>query len=377
MMPIFTKGTNAKKAKQYSFKGYSFKDCKRIDLDFPEFYEHEEKDPDSAGTTDARSTPYDVDRWSPAFSDARFYDSYLSLTPSSLERSVSASAVGDILNAGTENIEKAGIENLEKAGVENLEKPAVFISAPVDLADSLRSVDAEVYADPQDPARPTGNIFGTIMHRALEILVKDIRAGADFKKDIRAKSAFYDSDESNDNNDSCIHAAILQAIMESGDEMENAFGSTYDRRVAEYRNFLTKILKKFASDEKLVDEIRRSKAVFTEYPFSFFTTEKADPEMFKALRQKISDKKAEKCLPSTLDQKVWIHGKADLVMMREDGSIHVLDYKSDMNTGLSEADFKEVIDRRYGGQMELYRYVCAKLFDTSIDRVYGDFYLID
>ena len=57
--------------------------------------------------------------------------------------------------------------------------------------------------------------------------------------------------------------------------------------------------------------------------------------------------------------------------------IHILDYKSDKNDGLTEADFADVINRRYGGQMELYRYVCAKLFNTPVEQVAGDFYLID
>ena len=35
-----------------------------------------------------------------------------------------------------------------------------------------------------------------------------------------------------------------------------------------------------------------------------------------------------------------------------------LDYKSDINNGLSGSDFADIINRRYGGQMELYRYSC-------------------
>jgi ATP-dependent exoDNAse (exonuclease V) beta subunit len=98
--------------------------------------------------------------------------------------------------------------------------------------------------------------------------------------------------------------------------------------------------------------------------------------MFKALRKRISSQKEEKLLPADPDRKVWIHGKADLVMIKADGRIHILDYKSDMNPGIAEADFRDVIDRRYGGQMELYRHVCAKLFHCPIEQVTGDFYLI-
>ncbi|SDL59331.1 hypothetical protein SAMN04487833_12358 [Sarcina sp. DSM 11001] len=54
--------------------------------------------------------------------------------------------------------------------------------------------------------------------------------------------------------------------------------------------------------------------------------------------------------------------------------VYFLDYKSDLNNGLSGSDFAEIINRRYGGQMELYRYVCAKLFNTPVEKITGEFY---
>lgn len=56
--------------------------------------------------------------------------------------------------------------------------------------------------------------------------------------------------------------------------------------------------------------------------------------------------------------------------------VYFLDYKSDINNGLSGSDFADIINRRYGGQMELYRYVCAKLFNTPVEKITGEFYLI-
>ena len=41
-----------------------------------------------------------------------------------------------------------------------------------------------------------------------------------------------------------------------------------------------------------------------------------------------------------------------------------------------DSDFADIINRRYGGQMELYRYVCAKLFNTPVEKITGEFYLI-
>ena len=84
-----------------------------------------------------------------------------------------------------------------------------------------------------------------------------------------------------------------------------------------------------------------------------------------------------KLLSHKPDQPVWINGKADLVMVKKDGSIHIVDYKSDINHDFSEAEFAALIEKRYGGQMELYRYVCAKLFNVPVEQVKGEFYTID
>lgn len=68
---------------------------------------------------------------------------------------------------------------------------------------------------------------------------------------------------------------------------------------------------------------------------------------------------------------------ADLVMIGSDGTIHIYDYKSDLNPGLPAEIFAEIIGRRYDGQMEFYRHVCAKLFRKPIGQVRGEVYLID
>ena len=173
---------------------------------------------------------------------------------------------------------------------------------------------------------------------------------------------------------SSVNTAVLQALMENGDELEDAFGTAYNAKAKEYREFLTKILEEFAGNEQLVNEIRQAPEVYTEFPFSFFTSGKEDSEMFAALRGKVSAGKAEKLLPSDPRQRVWINGKADLVIIRPDGTVRILDYKSDINNGLSGSDFADIINRRYGGQMELYRYVCAKLFNTPVEKITGEFY---
>ena len=347
MKPFVTKKSKKEEAKkkadkQYSFKGYSFEGCKRIDLEFPEFYEApqdnaDHKKQDVKKPEEPAWKEYDFDRWKPESSDERYFEGYLTLTPSSLEK-----AVGTVSNEGADG---------------NMGETPVDI-APDTSAEPTEDVYTDASTETGTAKRPTGNIFGTIMHRALELLVQEIRVKTDI-------------------DGSCINAAALQAVMENGDDLEDAFGTACDSKAKEYRDFLTTVLEKFAANEQLVKEIRQAEAVYTEFPFSFFTTEKESPEMFAALRGKVSSKKAEKLFPAEPGRSVWINGKADLVIKRTDGKIHILDYKSDRNNGLTEADFAAVINRRYGGQMELYRHVCAKLFNILVEQVSGDFYLID
>ena len=380
MMPLLPK--KSKKERQYSFKGYSFEGCRQIDLEFPDFYEYPVEDPDmlpeteeqetgaqetaeqetrasetveqetgtqetaEADTAQSEESPceeYDFDRWSPDFSDDRFFEGYLTLTPSSLEMKVNVAGKEEEEGNGEEAIERT--EEAEE--IEGKESGTGDESA------------AEAFAEADNKKRPTGNIFGTIMHRGLELLVKEIRVKADPVID-----------------KSSVNTAVLQALMESGDELEDAFGTAYNAKAKEYRDFLTKILEEFAGNEQLVNEIRQAPEVYTEFPFSFFTSGKEDSEMFAALRGKVSAGKAEKLLPSDPRQRVWINGKADLVIIRPDGTVRILDYKSDINNGLSGSDFADIINRRYGGQMELYRYVCAKLFNTPVEKITGEFYLI-
>lgn len=169
---------------------------------------------------------------------------------------------------------------------------------------------------------------------------------------------------------------IIDAYVKSCEETSQYPWRYYYVKYKAYRDFLTKILEEFAGNEQLVNEIRQAPEVYTEFPFSFFASGKEDSEMFAALRGKVSAGKAEKLLPSDSRQRVWINGKADLVIIRPDGTVRILDYKSDINNGLSGSDFADIINRRYGGQMELYRYVCAKLFNTPVEKITGEFYLI-
>ena len=320
-MPVLPK--NAKKDdKEYSFRSYDFSGCKQMEREFPEIYG------EMVNPTADDVTEYDFHRWDPDFIDEQFRADYYTLTPSSLEMGIPAAGVD------ADTAEPA----FDEAGVEENASPSAAV---------------------QDTAkRPTGNIFGVVMHRALELLVIAVRNGEAI-------------------NDQRISACTLQAIMESGDEMEDVYGPSVDRKASEYLEFLRNVLGKFVAAESVVTEIKEAATVHTEFPFSFYTTEDESPEMFEALRAKVSGKKAASLFHDDPKQQIWINGRADLILIGRNGTIHIYDYKSDLNPGLPSEAFAEIIDKRYSGQMELYRYVCAKLFQVPVDQVIGEFYLID
>ena len=64
-----------------------------------------------------------------------------------------------------------------------------------------------------------------------------------------------------------------------------------------------------------------------------------------------------------------MNGTADLVLRRRDGSIVIVDYKSDSKKAdWTEEDFEKHL-QKYDGQLMLYQYAMAKLFSVPVEKV--------
>ena len=211
---------------------------------------------------------------------------------------------------------------------------------------------------PEDADRPAGALFGTVMHRAFELLVREMRkTGLPPGAEILGRCA-------------------AQAVMESWEELEESCGDACGAEAERYRDFLGRVLEDFAENSDLPGLVLRAERVYAEMPFSFFTDAARDGGMFEALRRRVPPELAAGRLPEDPDTPVWVSGKADLVLVGADGTVTVADYKSDRNPGLDPEAFRASVERRYGGQMELYRQVCAKLFGVPAEMVSGRFYTI-
>ncbi len=188
--------------------------------------------------------------------------------------------------------------------------------------------------------RPRGDVFGTVMHRAYELLF--IR----FEKLAKLQPGDLEN---------AIERAVNQAILESKEEMDS---DSTGKWIFDYLK-----PKMIAYFEPVIKGIMAEAAeIYPEYAFSFYVAEE-EKEVFKdQFNPYLSQLKN----PVEIrDEVIWVNGKADLVVRKKDGSIKVYDYKSDAMNGKPEADFKDALAKKYGGQLALYRYAIGKSFGVS------------
>ena len=201
-------------------------------------------------------------------------------------------------------------------------------------------------------ARPCGNIFGTMMHRVFELLV--LKSSKGFRKDdIKAY----------------IDTAIQLAVTENYEDCLHRYQDECEEVVEGFTTYLKTIAEKFLEDESMQRRMKNAK-VYPELEFKFYTSVEKDPEMFQALQPYLDQKHID-----VAGKDVFVAGTADLVLVNEaDGTIHIIDYKSDSRGRLTQDEFLEHLEK-YNGQLLLYKYAIAKLFDIDdISRVTTELY---
>lgn len=197
---------------------------------------------------------------------------------------------------------------------------------------------------PED--RPDGNVFGTVMHRAYELLIQSWKQSGGKRIEEMGES---------------ITPSVLQAIMESMDEIENKEEGKLEESIQRYREYLENRLNKFILDEDIQELLENSAEVYTELPFSIWTSLNQDKKLFDTMKEYLIKKEM---MPEE-NQSVWIHGIADLVCRRKDGEVWIVDYKSDKKGKESDEEFAIRLRDRYCGQLTLYQCVMEKLFPEA------------
>lgn len=232
-------------------------------------------------------------------------------------------------------------ENLKKAELEHLTGVQLTSITP----SSLETEGVTGYW-PEEPGynkekRPGGNVFGTVMHRVYELIF------GNYERVCAARA--------NGNEEKLVTRFINQAILEQKGELQDK------DEPREFQTFLKGILMKYL--DLVIDPVMETaEEIYPEYTFSFFIQgeeREAFLEQFgEFFRTAVEEIRVE-------SEKIWINGQADLVVKQKDGSIKVYDYKSDAMNGKPREDFIESMEKKYAGQLALYRYAIGKTFGVD------------
>lgn len=201
--------------------------------------------------------------------------------------------------------------------------------------------------EPAGIARPEGNILGTTMHRALELLVDRYKSITSFEGSKQEKM---------------VTACVLQAVAENRVEVS-------EEEREDYRVFLKAVLMAYFEKLKELGWLDGEGISYhTELPFSYYESDtNEDNNQLYHANKHLAEKKKLKAAP------VWMNGSADLVIRKNPGTpdetIMVIDYKSDNDRFLNEEEYHISMSEKYIGQLDNYCYAMQKLFGLPHDRI--------
>ena len=176
--------------------------------------------------------------------------------------------------------------------------------------------------------RPKGGVFGTAMHRGLELLIERWRE--DFTQNVEQLKPV-------------ISVCVNQAVIEGREDIKK-------NELTDYQEFLSEILTAFAKwayEEQLFTNANVAE-VYTEYNFSYATKDVQANEKGK---------------------EAWVNGTADLMLLGKDGSLQIFDYKSNRDDNLTEEQFVCALKETYSGQLALYKKSMARLFKLDEEAI--------
>lgn len=269
---------------------------------------------------------------------------YVGISPSDLEKGVHAEKRKE--DTEQEDVESESVKQ-EIATHEVMEQVTVELA---EESECETDADGEGAVEKKDE-RPKGNIFGTVMHRCFELLMEKWQR----EQTIEGVRERFDAVMGE------LDDIITLAIMENQKDMKKRYGTAYSENVQKYREYLRKVLTDFMEDGEVKKLLADTKTIYTEYPFSFYTSKKKDPTLMDAIA---------KWLPEIApEQEIWVNGTADLVLCMKDGRIVIVDYKSDIKKAdWTEEDFEKHLSK-YDGQLMLYKYAMAKIFSIPVEQV--------
>lgn len=220
---------------------------------------------------------------------------------------------------------------------------------------------------------PRGKIYGTIIHRAIEILIKKSNNLYDIREDIInyavkvAVNESIDKLEINKTNIGLFYPPmsskvneILNIGMEKGNKIARGI---IKERLYKYGKI---VLNNFINNEDIVELFRNAEKVFSELSFTIGINWNNGDVLNKILsflsRGKVNLVKEGK-------KTILINGVIDLVIKSKDGTWTILDYKTDVCFN-KDIDIK--LRRDYTSQLEGYRILFEELMkdeDIKVDNL--------
>jgi ATP-dependent exoDNAse (exonuclease V) beta subunit len=288
------------------------KKLKDISIDLKNDLEKAEEGSYNVAVTGQSVVEYDMDEWSKSDTEEQSYHQYRSITPSGME-----------------------------------------------LHDSLSWKPGE-----DAVRRPAGNIFGTVMHRAFELLVNRIRVE-------NAGGAEDTANVSNEINISDITQIVNRAIMEHYEDIVISCDDpeAKDEELKLYQEYLVNRLSAFLRDERIVNMVVSGVEVYTEMDFSQYASQTdigaVDTGLYDILQSRYS---------LSSDEPYWINGAADLVIVDENRHVKIIDYKSDHRGTKTNEELEEHLQHTYNNQQELYRFTVSKVLGIPIEDITYEYY---
>ena len=206
--------------------------------------------------------------------------------------------------------------------------------------------DTKEQWDPgEEKGRPYSSVFGTVLHRCFELMIKILR-----------------------NNEMPIVISVInQAIMEN--YIDVIYDGKDDQKPEDilklYKNYLEDRMNLFLSDTDLQKKIKDAKSVYTELSFSQY----ADKDQIEKVNSDLA-----KYMNFEDETLYWINGKADLVLVNNDDSVEIIDYKSDHIGNKTMAEFQKHLSDKYDPQQELYRFALSEMLGIDVDNISYKYY---
>ena len=176
--------------------------------------------------------------------------------------------------------------------------------------------------------RPVGNVLGTIMHRALELMV--LRRNDD---------EFIDYDEKT------LSDSVNQAINESCDKID------YEKDYQKYYDFIKAVVyysKEYFKNSKIM---LNSAIVEPEMEFSIFDDE------IKSKYKTEDD-----------DTPIYLTGSMDLVIIYDDSAL-IIDYKSDAKGFKDTKQFSDHLKNQYKPQLDIYKRALSDMYNIDENKI--------